>query len=198
MRRAAAGLALLTVAFSPVAYQNADLNLPNRPPLAHTGGFGEPTCAECHFGNSMNEPGGALSLAGLPEEYQPGLTYRISVRLARAELGRGGFELAARVADGPAAGRQAGLLESSDERVNVADSSRADRGVVQYARHTQVGSERGELDTLQWAINWTAPAAGTGAVIFHVAANAANDDNSPLGDFIYTTTARVQRVSREP
>jgi hypothetical protein len=27
--------------------------------------------------------------------------------------------------------------------------------------------------------------------VFHIAANAANDDNSALGDFIYTTAVRV-------
>jgi len=32
---------------------------------------------------------------------------------------------------------------------------------------------------------------GTGAVVLHVAANAANDDDSPLGDFIYASAVQV-------
>jgi hypothetical protein len=44
--------------------------------------------------------------------------------------------------------------------------------------------------SLDWTVEWEAPPAG-GAVIFHAAANAANDDSSPLGDFIYTVEARA-------
>jgi hypothetical protein len=44
----------------------------------------------------------------------------------------------------------------------------------------------------RWTFRWTAPADAPGrAVVFHVAANAANDDDSPLGDFIYARALRV-------
>ncbi len=47
-----------------------------------------------------------------------------------------------------------------------------------------------------WRIRWTAPAHPRGAVVFHLAANAANDDESPLGDFIYTMTLTVPAARR--
>jgi hypothetical protein len=38
-------------------------------------------------------------------------------------------------------------------------------------------------------LRWTAPEEARWPVAAHVAANAANDDDSPLGDFVYTTAA---------
>jgi hypothetical protein len=39
-------------------------------------------------------------------------------------------------------------------------------------------------------MEWTAPAAAAGVVQFNVAANASNNDDSPLGDYIYVKTVR--------
>jgi len=43
-----------------------------------------------------------------------------------------------------------------------------------------------------WTFDWTAPATG-GAVVFNLAANAANDDMTPNGDAIYIREFRVGR-----
>jgi hypothetical protein len=40
-------------------------------------------------------------------------------------------------------------------------------------------------------MEWTAPGASAGAVQFNVAANASNNDDSPLGDYIYVKTVRA-------
>ena len=42
-----------------------------------------------------------------------------------------------------------------------------------------------------WTIAWISPTTG-GSVAFHVAANAANDDASEFGDFIYTQNRACQ------
>jgi hypothetical protein len=168
------------------------VEFPDRPPLAHTGGFGEPTCQECHFGNSLNDSTGSLAIAGLPAEYVPGAVYPVSVGLVRAGLNAGGFELAARVAGGAAAGQQAGRLEATDPRVDVADSTLARHGTVTYARNTTAGSSPSGQHTATWVLKWTAPTTRIGAVVFHVTANAANGDNSPLDDYIYASSATVE------
>jgi hypothetical protein len=41
-----------------------------------------------------------------------------------------------------------------------------------------------------WTMEWTAPSTGAGPVQFNVAANASNNDDSPLGDFIYMKMVR--------
>jgi hypothetical protein len=115
------------------------------------------------------------------------MVYRISVRLVRPGLGNGGFELSARVAGGNGAGRQAGVLQSTDFRVDVTDSVKANVG--------RIGSQRIRPDTLLWTVEWKAPATAVGPVIFHVVANAGNDDNSPLGDYVYTTASSSRPAS---
>jgi hypothetical protein len=155
---------------------------PDKPPLKHTGGFGEPTCRQCHLGAEPNSPGGALSITGVPDVYRPGETYRLTVRVARAEMVVGGFQLAARFADGAAAGRQAGTLRAVDGRAQVARDTASG---VRYASQTRPGAEQTAHWAAEWSLDWTAPASAAGPVVFHLAANAGNGDESALGDFVY-------------
>ena len=157
------------------------------PPLAHTGGFGEQTCRQCHSDADLNVPGGSVTLIGLPPAYAPGRTYELVVTLTRTGMMRGGFELAARYAEGPGAGTQAGVLQPVDARAEPAPDS---ANHVTYLRHTLAGTTVSG-DSSHWTFRWTAPAAPLGPVVFHVAGNAANYDDSPLGDFIYTTAVTV-------
>ena len=162
------------------------------PPPAHTGGFGEPTCRQCHFDVELNAPGGELAVGGVPPRYRAGRSYELVVTLRRPGMLRGGFQLAARFADGAAAGTQAGALTPSDERsALVRDSVTA----VRYVQHTQAGTAVAGGEA-RWNFRWTAPGAARVAVVLHVAANAANDDDSPLGDYIYTRAVAVRPAYR--
>lgn len=148
-----------------------------QPPLAHTGGFGEPTCQLCHNEFGLNFPGGRLELSGLPAAYEPGRTYRVVVALHSEDMVVAGFQLAARFADG----RPAGILASADARSSVTDSTG-----VPYARQAQGGAVPESPRLARWTLEWTAPTAG-GEVRVHAAANSGNGDNSPFGDLIYAT-----------
>jgi hypothetical protein len=159
-----------------------------RPPLARTGGFGELTCGQCHFGGP-ERPSGTVSLGGVPERYRPGHAYALELTLADTSARVGGFQIAARVSEGPNAGRQAGTLCSIDARVVVATDSSTG---VQYASH----SIAAPADSLRWRLTWRAPMGDVGAVVFHIAANAADDDDSPLGDAILTSTVVTQPKER--
>ena len=132
-----------------------------------------------------------MTIAGAPEVYSPGKTYDMVVSVERAGLSRAGFQLAARFADGRAAGTQAGALAPNGPVGRSAvtwDSLRR----VSYIQHTDQGTR---LDSgaagRRWSFRWTAPERTQGVVVIHVAGNAANDDNSPFGDFIYTTVVRI-------
>jgi hypothetical protein len=156
-----------------------------RPPLAHTGGFGEPSCRGCHF-DGPTRPTETLSLGWLtPEHFRPGGVYRLEVAIHDTTARAGGFQLAVRVAAGPHAGTQAGTLCPIDPRVAVASDTTTG---VQYASHAGAAS----ADSLRWQIEWRAPAEDVGAVVFHVAANSANDDNSMLGDAIITRSWEIR------
>src|SRR5258706_16364157 len=73
------------------------------PPAAHTGGFGEPTCAECHGGGKLNINGGRASI-NLPKTYSGGATYPVTVTIFDAAENRWGFELSARTSSAAQAG----------------------------------------------------------------------------------------------
>ncbi|HEX8696208.1 MAG TPA: choice-of-anchor V domain-containing protein [Longimicrobium sp.] len=183
--RVSAALAVAAIGFAGIAIpvRGARGAFPDGPPPGFTGGFGEPTCAQCHMGEALNEAGGTLSLAGIPDAYRPGEPYRITVSLARGDLQRGGFELSARFADGAAAGRQAGSFRAPDERVKVVEGTPSG---VQYAGHARPGVQPAAPGRIEWTVEWTAPASAAGSVVFHAAANSANGDESQFGDLVYT------------
>lgn len=181
MRRALAGVlaAGVTAAWAFPAYRDG-------PPAGHTGGFGEPLCAECHFGAPVNDDAGALAIEA-PDRYRPGESHRLRVRLARPGMAVAGFQLAVRFADGERAGHQAGTLEPVDARTAVtADTA---TGVV-YAHQTAAGASLVEAGEAEWTVRWVAPTTDA-TVVVHVAANAANDDASEFGDFIYASERRI-------
>lgn len=160
------------------------------PPPAHTGGFGDDTCHACHFENDLDAPGGSLSIVGVPDRLDPSATYRITVSLERSGMGRAGFQLAARVDAGDGAGGPAGVLQplDGDERVQVV----AGPDEAMYAQHTELGTALTGRGRTSWTVGWRPSAPNATSVTFHVAANAANDDASEFGDFIYTASATTR------
>ena len=113
------------------------------PPLGFTGGFGEPTCVECHIGNEPNAFGGRVAVEGLPEAFEAGTEYVLTVVLEAEETEVAGFELSARYAGGRLWGVSAGELRAADLRVTVRDSSN-----ISYAHHSREGFLSGKLNHL--------------------------------------------------
>jgi len=151
------------------------------PPPARTGGFGEPTCRECHTDFELNASGGGLTIEGLPAAYDPGAPYVLTVVLRSADMGRAGFQLSVR----DEGGRQAGQLSGLGTRVRVTGEDG-----ISFAHHTAAGSVVSDDETTSWSLEWTAPAPAV-PVWVHVTANSANGDDSPLGDFIYARAISV-------
>jgi hypothetical protein len=179
-RRVAAGLALACAAAATTLAAATATATPDAPPPAHTAGFGEPSCQACHLGAGDNEGPGTLELIGLPAEYEPGASYVLTVRLTQTAMPTAGFQLAIRHADGAQAGNLT-PAHAEERRIGVTVS-----GDVQYAHHLIDGTVPAVTDTAEWRIRWTAPAAARGLVLIHAAALAANDDLSPLGDWVYS------------
>ena len=164
------------------------------PPLAYTGGFGEQTCIACHMDGELNEPGGTLTIEGLPARYQPGQRYTLTLVITHAALRAAGFELSARFASGADSARQAGAFSVSGDRaaVSLEETTR-----VQYVHHLRPGATPPSPGSARWTVSWTAPAAASGPVVFHAAANAANDNDSPMGDYIYAKAVSVPRGEKQ-
>jgi len=158
------------------------------PPDAHTGGFGEPTCNECH-GTRVNSNGGNVTINGLPSGgYTSGNTYPITVTITDSTARRWGFELSARTSDG----KQAGTLAKGGDGFTQIAAAFANPS-VQYIEHTIQGTRPGTSGPQSFTFNWTAPDASRGTVVFDVAANAANNNSvNDAGDHIYQTEVKLQ------
>jgi len=157
-----------------------------------TGGFGEQSCHLCHLDEPLNAPGGSLELSGVPQAFKPGQTYPITVTLKRDGLRRGGFEIAARYASGKLKGRQAGTWRVTDARAQLIPGA-VDKALV-FVQHNLAGSRAPTTGSNSWTIEWTAPEGVPAPVQFNVAANASNNDDSPLGDHIYLKALRTTPV----
>ncbi|MEX2632912.1 MAG: choice-of-anchor V domain-containing protein [Balneolales bacterium] len=154
---------------------------PDDPLPGHSGGFGEPNCQACHFDMPLNDPAGTVEIKGIPEKYESGKAYQLEIHIEHPEMNRAGFQFTARFPDGEdKPGLQAGDIEadSSDSMVTMHED-------ILYVHHTESGTIINSPHTKLWEITWSAPEIPSGPVVFNVAANAANGDDSEFGDFIY-------------
>jgi hypothetical protein len=180
---------LLLIAITPAALRS----FAEGPFPGFTGGFKEPTCQQCHMGHDLNDPGGTLTLSGVPAQYDAGEPYTITVTMKKDGLEKGGFQLAARAATGPTAGRDAGTLEVTGADCQLVKS--ADKTVT-YIQHSPAGTNASPPGSLTWKFRWIAPKSAAGPVQFDLAANASNNDASPMDDYIYTASSTA--VARAP
>ena len=153
---------------------------PKGAPPGVTGGFGEQTCNECHDSYMLNEGRtksfGDVVVTGFPKEYTPGQTYPIKVEITHQQDGGAwGFQLATRAKETHA---QAGTLKPTDDHTQILSMQSID-----YITHTADGTFSNVFE-----FTWAAPASAVGEIVVNTAANAANGDASPVGDYIYSTS----------
>jgi len=162
------------------------------PPPGYTGGFEEPTCLACHKGFALGLEG-TLEFENLPEAYQAGRVYVVTLTLRSTEMQKAGFQASARFSSGDHRGHQAGTLRSLDDRTSIApfagDSS------IRYVQHAGAGTDVVDQRLAKWTFEWTAPVGTSDPVVFDASANSANGDDSPLGDLIYATSREVRSAS---
>lgn len=157
--------------------------MPDAVPWDHAGGSGRPDCTECHFDAAAVTQSPALRLEGLPEKAVAGRTYPLVLTLEAEPLALAGFLLhaVARTTSGELA--LPGYFHPADGRTEGGEG--AIRSTFDGARPPRPGFA-------EWRFSWQAPEDFVGTVTFHIAANAANDDQSPLGDGVH-----LMEVSRE-
>jgi hypothetical protein len=156
------------------------------PPTARTGGFGEETCQSCHFHAEVDAGSGSLTLRGVPDRFEYGQRYVLTLIMTHPAMAVAGFQLSARFEDGAQAGSFAPTAFQSRSLAVSTDAG------IQYVHHLLDGTAPAAPDTARWTILWTAPGSG-GHVIFHAVGSAGDDDDSPLGDFVYTTRIASRR-----
>jgi len=151
----------------------------SNPPNGYTGAppNGQ-TCAACHSGGS---PSGNVAITGLPATITPDQVYPITVTVTRTTgtPQKAGFQMT--VLDGN--NTFAGIFSSPSAGTTV----QSQLGIF-YFEHNP-GQNFGAGNTLNFTVNWRAPATGSGPITMYAAANLANNNNNTTGDFITTTVA---------
>ena len=139
----------------------------------------------CHSGNSLNDAQGTFQILDVPSSYTPNQTYTIRVSLTRTGTTRFGFQLVALDQDG----NNAGTLATNDSSTFTLDADPGAYAGRKYIEHLTTGTSATNAGQRIWTIRWTAPATRGGKIAFYAAGNAANNDSTASGDFIYTTSA---------
>jgi hypothetical protein len=164
----------LIITFSSQSYFSSSA------PVGYTGEFGN-TCAGCHSSFALNSGGGNVVVNGLPTgSYNPGQSYPISVTISHGSSNRTrwGFALAARNTNGEAVGT---FTSTNSNAALISDAEIGHQSAVvtpALASYTYTG------------INWVAPSSPTPNdfnLNFYVVGNAANNNSSTSGDFIYSS-----------
>jgi len=157
-------------------------------------------CSLCHLNfewNNVNTPGGAVEILDLPATYVAGTTYRLRVRLSTDSTAFDperdwGFQLTAvRASDGEGCGTF--VLDDSDTLQIVSGEAGEHPELASrwYVEHKFAGLRPGLASPVEWTFSWRAPDAPEDSVLFFCAANAANGDLDPGGDFIFTAADTV-------
>ena len=182
---------------------------PEGPDAGVTGVPGESSCSQCHTGKfgsgsvTVNFPGGL--------NYTPGVPQHLVVTITDSVQRRWGFQVTARQANNSKA--QAGSFTPSPEgytqlvctqttfQTQVFGSSCPPAMPLQYVEHTLLGTRPGARGSVSFQFDWTPPATDVGNVAIFAAANAANGDNTVMGDHIYYqayTLSAAQPVPPNP
>jgi len=159
------------------------------PPDGRTGAPGESTCAGCH--GNLNVGTGSVTL-NAPSSYAPGETILLNLVVEQVGQQRWGFEIT--------------VLDDLDQPVgtlNVVDVVRTQKSTAgsgrEYLKQTSGGTDPGTPNTSPgWDFSWTAPAGPLQAVTFYFVGNAADNNGSVSGDFIYTDSFSYDDTSVAP
>jgi hypothetical protein len=155
----------------------------------------EESCIDCHDSFGLNN-GGSVQLINAPTYYQPGQVYAMTVRVTSSQTagssGRSwGFQLtAARFSDGNGAGTFA-TVAGQGTMIAAGSGSFASRSYIEVSN----GDRPGAASPVEWQVQWTAPAAGTGQVAFFFIGVAANGAQGTNGDWVYTGSHTTQDVT---
>ncbi len=135
------------------------------------------TCVACHGDFPLNSGNGQLELLGVPPTIVAGQTYSLTVRLNDPGQSRWGFELTVINAQNEASGT---IIVTDPDSTQLSDNPDP---APDYLKHTSVGTRRGTAGPKEWTFDWVG--GSDSQVEFYVAGNAANNDGTTFGDFIY-------------
>lgn len=158
---------------------------PSGSPSGHTAAPGEDSCARCH-GGVLNDNAGSVALSGVPDVYEPGQQYTLTVRVSHSTARAWGFQVTALDPNNRGVGTFSVVDATTTRMVN---GGGAFSGRV-YVDNSSSGTFPGQSQNASWRLAWTAPANDKGRITFYAAGLAANNNGSASGDSTYTTSVK--------
>jgi hypothetical protein len=156
-------------------------------PGGYTGAEGV-TCDNCHGGiNSLNPPGGAVVISGLPATYTPGTKYDFTVTINHGSANRTRWGFAMKAVSN---GSPVGTFTETNPNVFI-------NSIDREIGHSSAPSTPSANTYTFTNMSWTAPSTPVPSeqnITFFAVGNAANGLGSS-GDFIYTTTRSMTQAS---
>lgn len=161
------------------------LAYPSGAPTGTTAAPGEDSCTRCH-GGVLNDSAGSIAITGVPDVYEPGRQYTLTVKLSHATARSWGFQLTALDGNNHGVGTFAATDTAHTRMLNGggAFSGRT------YIDSSSGGAFDGQSGSATWQVAWTAPANDKGRITFYAAGLAANNNGSASGDSTYTTSVK--------
>ena len=142
-------------------------------PASRTGAPGEANCTACHGGGANDgSTTSSITFSGSNNEYQPGLTYNMTLSINNG-ANKNGFQVVALENSG---NTNAGALIVTDPTNTTSVSGAGNTYINQTASGTNQNS---------WNFDWSAPSTNLGDVTFYYAYNVSNADGGNAGDQIY-------------
>lgn len=162
----------------------------DKPVDAATGAPDEVTCVKCHTGAAMNTEGGTVTIeigSGITQ-YQINKDYELTVTSSRADISRFGFEI---VAIQKSTGKNVGEFTATDAVRTQKFNASVVSGVREYVGHTTLGIDVKTAGSNSWKLNWKAPAADMGEIVFFASSVMSNANGNRFGDLVYTTSKSI-------
>ncbi len=153
-----------------------------QPPQGHTGADGV-YCNQCHSTNQLNNPGGSITIAGLPANgYTAGTSYNFSLTNTHsvANRVRWGFSIEARNSQNVAVG----TFSTTNPNAGLNGAELSHKSAVSTGMQASYTYDN---------LTWTAPVNPSLAdenITFYFVGNAANGSGT-AGDFIYAGTQSI-------
>ena len=156
------------------------------PPAAYTNAPGEDNCTECHTSFPVNSGKGAVAIMGLPHDYLPGQQVQVHVTTSDPQALIFGFQVTAVDQTGTTVGTfsvpNVPVPKTQIVKGTIGSGSR------QYVEQTTNGLFDPVVQgSNTWTFTWITPSQRAGKVTFYASGNAANSNQAPSGDYIYTT-----------
>lgn len=152
-------------------------------PSSMTGSPGDGNnCTACHGGTAATQTG--LITSNIPMTgYVPGQTYTITGSITTSGITKFGFQISPQNTSGSLMGTMTVTNSTTTQLINSG----------KYITHKIAGTSF-TSGTATWSFDWTAPAAGSGAVTFYGSFNSSNSNSQSSGDIISLSTLAVSEA----